>query len=221
MVLYLICGFVIGLLLPYTARRFAKFMPATPAYAFWQLFYCGKRSKGYYKTKLFKKYLWRSIVSGLTCCLLTYVFAVHFGLVNLWWYLIFLWLTLLLAEIDWRMYLLPDILTIPLLIIGFYVAAFDCGWVISAESAMGALGGYFIPVVIAVFMLKRSKDAFGGGDIKFLAALGAWVGLVPLLYVIALASVLMMIIMLIKRQRSTAFGPALSLAAILIALYSF
>ncbi len=220
MTLYLICGFIIGSLLPYIARRFAKFMPATPAYAFWQLFFYGKRSKRYYKTKLFKKYFGRSLISGLICCLLTYAFTIHFDS-NLWWYLSFLWLTLLLAEIDWRMYLLPDILTVPLLILGFFVATLGYGWVIPAESALGALGGYFIPVAVAIFMLKRSKDAFGGGDIKFLAALGAWLGLVPLLYVVALASILMLVYMLIAQKRFIAFGPALSFAAILVVICVF
>ena len=34
---YVICGLVLGLLIPYMARRFAKFMPATPAYALYRL----------------------------------------------------------------------------------------------------------------------------------------------------------------------------------------
>ena len=221
MILYLLCGFIIGILLPYIARRFAKFMPATPAYAIWLLLYLSKHSKGYYQTKLFKKYFLRSVFSGVFCCLLTYVFIRNFGAVHIWWYFSFLWLVLLLAEIDWRLYLLPDILTVPLLILGFAAAAFNCGWVIPVDSAMGALFGYFMPIIVSVFMLKRSKDAFGGGDIKFLAALGAWVGLVPLLYVVALASILMLIYMLIKRKRYIAFGPALSLSAIMVAIYIF
>lgn len=35
--IYALYGFLVGLFIPYTARRFAKFMPATPGYALWQL----------------------------------------------------------------------------------------------------------------------------------------------------------------------------------------
>ena len=35
--IYAVYGFVAGFLIPYMSRRFAKFMPATPAYALYRL----------------------------------------------------------------------------------------------------------------------------------------------------------------------------------------
>ena len=67
----------------------------------------------------------------------------------------------------------------------------------------------------------KNKDAFGGGDIKLLAAIGAWLGFELLLYVIAAASVLMLIYTLLRRRKSVAFGPALSFAAIIVAFLFF
>lgn len=37
---YALCGFVWGLFIPYIARRFAKFMPATFAYALFDICHC-------------------------------------------------------------------------------------------------------------------------------------------------------------------------------------
>ena len=221
MLYYILGGFAFGLLIPYMARRFAKFMPATPAYALWQLIRPVKSVQGSKKRNLQKTYYWRSLMSGLLTSGLTYIFVVHFETANQGWCVFYLWTILLLAEIDWRTFLLPDILTIPLLIGGFAFSTLGAGWVIGAESALGATTGYVLPVVASVLMLRKSKDAFGGGDIKFLAAIGAWIGLLPLVYVIAAASILMFGYMLVCRKKLAAFGPALSIAAIIVALLFF
>ena len=116
---------------------------------------------------------------------------------------------------------MPDILTVPLLIGGFVCAAWGHGWVICAESALGAAVGYLLPVLVSLLLVWKNKDAFGGGDIKFLAAIGAWVGFEPLIYVLAAASILMLVYSLLRRQKAVAFGPALSLAAIIVAFLFF
>ena len=79
----------------------------------------------------------------------------------------------------------------------------------------------FLPVIIGFLLLPRNKNAFGGGDIKLLAAIGAWVGIVPLLYVISSASVLMLLYTLLSGRKEVAFGPALALSAIGVAILFF
>lgn len=221
MVLYILGAFIFGCMIPHISRRFAKFMPATPAYALWQIFVCGKKTRGTRNKNLRKKYYWRSVVFGLATASLSALFVLKFGSENMGWYVFYLWTLLLLAEIDVRMRLLPDILTVPLLIIGFAYAALGLGWIIAAESALGALFGYFVPVVVSIFVVWKNKDAFGGGDIKLLAALGAWLGIEPLLYVIVIASVLMLIYSVFRRCRTVPFGPGLTVAAIIVALCFF
>lgn len=56
-------------------------------------------------------------------------------------------------------------------------AAFFGVNVSAEESAAAAMAGYVLPVVATLLMLWRSVDAFGGGDIKLLSAIGAWLGL--------------------------------------------
>ena len=144
--------------------------------------------------------------------------------------MLFAWIAALLAEIDYRIFLLPDILTVPLLIFGFVFSACvesvgtniygDFPAVGTVQSSIGALLGYFIPVLASMFMLKKSKDAFGGGDIKLLAAIGAWMGIRGLFFTILSSCVLFGVYMLIRGQKSGAFGPALTMAAVVYMVYS-
>lgn len=225
--IYALYGFVFGLLIPYLARRFAKFMPATFAYAIYRIILPNKivsrakRKDNPLYRKLMNRYLMRSLGWGIVTAALSYLIVDKFSDYNAFWSLSFVWILLLLTEIDNRMFLLPDILTIPLLLLGFAFAVTVGVWVDPLESAMGALAGYFLPVVASLLIVWKNKDAFGGGDVKLLSALGAWLGVENLLYVIILSTLLFMAWALIKKQRSGAYGPAIAIAAIIVAFYVF
>ena len=145
--IYAVYGFVAGFLIPYMSRRFAKFMPATPAYALYRLVKPNttarkvKFSTRYKQLK--RKYLSRSLVYGALSALLSLLAFWRLGEEHLFWYLTFVWILLLLAEIDLKMLLLPDILTIPLLIGGFVFAAFFGVNVSAEESAAAATSSCF------------------------------------------------------------------------------
>ena len=138
-------------------------------------------------------------------------------------WLIFLIITLfILMEIDKRMFLLPDILTVPLLIVGFLYAAFS-GYILGFDaasstlnSALGAFAGYFIPVLASLFLIKKYPDAFGGGDIKLLAAVGAWLGVTNIPYIILLSCLIFAATCFINKQKIGAFGPSIVIATLII-----
>lgn len=224
---YTLAGLAFGFLIPYIARRFAKFMPATPGYALWQLFCFGKRvsdekiQSSLHYHKLRRELFYRSVMSGLFTAVLTYMAWRQWDVPNLGWKLFYFWTLLLLAEIDYRMYLLPDILTVPLLIIGFVAAVFGFGWIGAEESAIGALSGYFLPAIASLLVVWKNRDAFGGGDIKLLAAIGGWSGPERLLYIIILSAVIFLLIALFRQKRSGAYGPAAAVAAIIVAFCFF
>ncbi len=223
--IYAASGFLFGFFIPYIARRFAKFMPATFAYALWQIIFpgkccCrGKKSPRY--AMLCSQYFWRSLMFGLLTCGLFYTVVLYWGVNGTVFRCMFVWILLLLAEIDYRMYLLPDILTIPLLLLGLLAGVLDMGFVVLQDAVMAANIGYFLPVMASLLFVKRNKDAFGGGDIKLLAALGAWLGLEGMLAAIVVSCGLFFVWALIKRQRSGAYGPALALAGIIVAFWYF
>lgn len=222
---YALYGFIFGLLIPYISRRFQKFMPATFAYGLYRIVKPNARVSAISRKKsrrfqtLMRGYVYRSLMWGVLAAVLSSIAVYFFGDAHIGWYLFFIWSLLLLTEIDYRMYLLPDILTIPLLLVGYVYAVAVGGWVEPAESAFGALLGYFLPVVASLFLVWKDKDMFGGGDIKLLAAIGAWLGFEKLITVILTAVVIFGFYSLIRRQRSGAFGPAIAAAAILVAFY--
>ncbi len=223
---YALIGFVLGCFIPYMARRFAKFMPATFAYALVEIFRVGKRLSAAKRQderyrKLKNKFFWRSVVCGVVTSALFFAAFLRFGEYGIYWHLFFIWSLLLMTEIDWRMFLLPDILTIPLLIIGFVYASFIADWTFAADSALGAAVGYFMPVLATLLLVWKNKDMFGGGDIKLLAAIGAWFGVEKLIYAILLSVFLFALQSVFLRQRSGAYGPSAAISAIIIAFYFF
>lgn len=87
------------------------------------------------------------------------------------------WTLLALAWIDWRHFLLPDVLTLPLVLAGLATNMWlDPANITSA--AAGAVVGYlsFRGIEIA-YRALRHRDGLGQGDAKLMAAAGAWVGL--------------------------------------------
>ncbi len=221
MVGYAIIAFVFGCFVPYMARRFAKFMPATFAGALVELCRREKKLKVYRRLKQYKSLMWRSFMYGLLAAAVTVLAYQHFGSFGFVFMAAYLWILLLLAEIDWRTYLLPDILTVPLLLLGFWAVSLDMGLVSVTESALGAIVGYFLPTFASLLIVWRNKDAFGGGDIKLLSALGAWLGVEGLIYVIAAASIGGMLYVLIRRRSALAFGPMIALMGIVVAICLF
>ncbi|OCG60376.1 prepilin peptidase [Gilliamella sp. Nev3-1] len=91
---------------------------------------------------------------------------------------------LLLALIDFKYYLLPDMFTQPLMWVGVMLAYFNITNLELADALLGIFWGYLLLKIPAtLFYLISKKEGLGGGDIKLLAALGAWLPytLLPLL----------------------------------------
>lgn len=92
-----------------------------------------------------------------------------------------------LALLDVRYLWLPDRITLPLLLAGLAAAWPDRDQVL--EAAIGAVaGGGVFYAVHRGFRALRGYDGLGLGDVKLLAALGAWVGAPALAWLVLLAS---------------------------------
>lgn len=219
--LFVFCAFVFGFCVPYMARRFNKFMPATFAGALVELCRREKKVKTIRKNKLYKKFMWRSFMSGLFSATAVGCGIYFTNTISPAFLTLYVCLLILMAEIDFRSMLLPDILTIPLLLTGLLVACFNFSNITIEESIIGALVGYFLPVLVCLMIVWYKKDAFGGGDIKLLCALGAWLGVESLLNVVALASILGIVYAIVKRKSALAFGPMIAIAGIVVAILKF
>jgi leader peptidase (prepilin peptidase)/N-methyltransferase len=119
---------------------------------------------------------------------------------------------LVLLVIDWQTMLLPDVLTLPLLWVGLLLASFDAALISLNQAVWGAAAAYVVLWLTAqVFKWVRGIEGMGGGDLKLMAALGAWLGPWALLPILLFSSVLhvLMTLALQLRDQEVPFGPAL------------
>lgn len=137
------------------------------------------------------------------------------------------WAAALLAMslVDWDTTLLPDSMTLPLLWAGLVAAAL--GWTLPlADALWGAVLGYAgLWLVVWAFERVTGKEAMGGGDLKLLAALGAWLGpaaLLPLVFIASLLGALVGLLMkargALREGRFVPFGPFLAGAGASVAV---
>jgi leader peptidase (prepilin peptidase) / N-methyltransferase len=141
-----------------------------------------------------------------------------------WLDCLFGWWLLALGWIDMRRWLLPDALTLPLVIAGLAAAAaFDPEQL--TERALGAILGYLgLRGVALLYRALRGRDGLGHGDAKLLAASGAWVGAMALPQVVLGAAVSALIAATALRlagvplsaSSALPFGPFLALATWLV-----
>jgi leader peptidase (prepilin peptidase)/N-methyltransferase len=137
------------------------------------------------------------------------------------------WTLLALGWIDVEHMMLPDVLTLPLLLAGLGATLLldpqDIG-----DHALGAVVGYLVFRAIAAgYRAWRGRTGLGGGDAKLLAAAGAWLGWQALPSVVLEASVAGIAAALIAHllgrrvSRTTAlpFGPFIAAAVWLVWLY--
>lgn len=111
------------------------------------------------------------------------------------------WVLLALATIDFRHFVLPDFLTIPLLGAGLFVA-----WVRDpaslADHAIGAAAGFlFVAALRRIYWSMRGREGIGLGDAKLLAGAGAWLSWAGLPSVVLLASLSGLTVALLHRIR--------------------
>lgn len=135
--------------------------------------------------------------------------------------LVFLSMLLVLAVIDYRSCILPDILTLPLLWLGLIFNLSE-GYILLEDAIVGAISGYLcLWCLYWGFHYVTGKEALGYGDFKLLAALGAWMGwqaLPKIIFLAAGSGLIFTILMRYRMQtsidRPLAFGPWLALSAV-------
>ena len=149
------------------------------------------------------------------------------GRVGVWLDCLLGWWLLALGWIDLRSWLLPDALTLPLIIAGL-AAAFLFNPDQLTDRALGAALGYFsLMAIAALYRRLRGREGLGGGDAKLLAASGAWLGAAALPQVIllaalsALAAVACLRLARVRLSIYSAlpFGPFLALATWILWLF--
>lgn len=138
------------------------------------------------------------------------------------------WTLLTLAWIDFDSFLLPDVLTLPLLLAGLTVALVAEPEALADRCLAAALGYLSFEGLAFAYRRLRGRDGLGGGDSKLIAAAGAWCGLTLLPVVVlgsAVAGLLAALALALSGKPVTSrtripFGPCVALALWLVWLHS-
>ncbi|NYT84187.1 prepilin peptidase [Pollutimonas harenae] len=163
-----------------------------------------------------------SVVKWLSASILAIVFGAalaHYGFTpRSCLLMIAATMLLLLAHIDTNTRLLPDALTLPLLWLGLGAAWLGWANISLYDAVAGVMVGYgALWLLLQGFRLLRGIEGMGYGDLKLVAALGAWLGWQALPWVL-LAACLTGIVFAMVRHKTLfpsgayPFGPFLAAA---------
>ena len=136
-------------------------------------------------------------------------------------YMLLCTLLIIISFIDLKERIIPDVLSLPFIAIGFILSFFLKG-LSPVDSLLGILvgGGSLLIIAIAGTYLFK-KEAMGGGDIKLAAMIGAFLGwqltLLSLFLGFFLGSIIGVIVLIINKGKTdiVPFGPFIALGAML------
>lgn len=159
----------------------------------------------------------------LSMALLSMALIHKFGLsVNGAGYFIFTAALLAIIWIDIYLQIIPDVISLPGIVVGFLFSLISptLTW---QSSLIGLLaGGGVLYAIALLYFFWRNIDGMGGGDIKLLAMIGAFLGWQSLPFVIFASSVsgtVVGLLAMVKQKKGgqtrIPFGPFLSIAALL------
>jgi len=140
--------------------------------------------------------------------------------------LIFIFGLITISMIDFDHYIIPDLFSLSGIVIGVVGAALNPDRSFT-DSLLGLfVGGGFLYLTAYIFYMIRKQMGMGGGDIKLISWVGAVLGLVSIPFVIMvscfLGSLVGVILMLRSgegRNQKLAFGPYISLAALIYLIW--
>lgn len=157
------------------------------------------------------------IVEGLTAILLTFLYL-KFGIsIAFFKFSLLLLLLMVLSFIDLDLMILPNKITIPGIFTGILLSIPEEFFV---NSLIGAISGYLAGLVLyygGAFVFR--KDAFGGGDVKLLSLIGAFMGIKGLLLSLFLGSIAGSIVGVSLKKKRVPFGPFLAIGALIAIFY--
>ena len=165
---------------------------------------------------------WRYPLVEILMALLSLALFIRFGYHPQYFlFLLFAGTLLTLSFIDLDHKILPDVLTLPGIALGWAVS-FLPGGISWLDSLIGLVsGGGALYLVAALYARITGREGLGGGDMKLLAMIGAWLGWISLPLIVLMSSlsgaVIGSVFILVggKGARTQIpFGPFLSLGAL-------
>jgi leader peptidase (prepilin peptidase)/N-methyltransferase len=175
------------------------------------------------RSKISIRYFFVELLTGL----LFLALFIRFGLTPFFFiYALFASGLIVATFVDFDFRIIPDEISVGGLIVGLVLSGIypvlhetSVWWLGLAQSLLGILvGGGILWVLGALGDFMFKKESMGGGDIKLLAMIGAFLGWKLALLALPLASVIGAVVGIIEKIRTKnsviAFGPYLALGAL-------
>jgi leader peptidase (prepilin peptidase)/N-methyltransferase len=163
----------------------------------------------------------------LLAAISTLALGMHFGFgAQLLFAALLVYALIALFFIDLDTFLLPDVITLPLIWAGLLVNSVGL-FTDLRSSVYGAMGGYLVLwVIFWSYKALTGKSGFGFGDFKLLSALGAWLGWQCLPWIVLISSFSGAVVGLvliarhqIQTQSAIAFGPYLIVGGVVLLFF--
>lgn len=151
--------------------------------------------------------------------LVLYFFGLSLATLVYW---VFVAALVVITFIDLDHQIIPDVISLPGIIVGF-ACSFVIPWHSWSDSLFGIfLGGGLLLGIAWVYELLTKREGMGGGDVKLLAMLGAflgWKAIFPVIFIASLGGSLVGIPLILLRGENSRFalpfGPFLAAAALI------
>lgn len=184
------------------------------------------------KTRIPVRYPLVELLNGLAYFYFfgVYGWSLHFGIFA---FLATVLIVIFFIDLDHQ--IIPDVITLPVMVIGLAVSLVPGGIGI-LPALIGLLvggGSLYLIAILGDWLFK--KESMGGGDIKMAAMLGAFLGWQKVLFIFMASAVIGLVVSLalmavsarLRKTRMVPFGPFIAIAAMtaviwgdrLIALY--
>jgi len=172
----------------------------------------------YCNSRISLRYPLVELLTGLIFLLVYYIIGFNLFLIK---YLILSSILIVVTFIDLEYKIIPDRIVIFTLVSGIILNIF-----VKDVSFLSSLIGFFLGGGVLLIIALVSGGAMGGGDIKFMAALGLYLGYKAMIVALIISFIsggiigLVLILFKIKSRKDyIPFGPFLALGALISALF--
>lgn len=163
------------------------------------------------------------IITGLlSLALITRYNLINYSLHQYFIFMLLISSLIAISFIDLKHYIIPDIISIPGIFAGLIISFFS-GHISWFDSISGiVMGGGILYLLAVIFEFLTKKEGMGGGDVKLLAMMGAWLGWKSIPFILLASSVTGIVLgsisLVISKKGIRAripFGPFLAVGALI------
>ncbi len=136
----------------------------------------------------------------------------------IYWIMAAILVTVTFIDLDHQ--IIPDVISLPGIVVGF-LGSFFIPWITWFDSLMGIIaGGGSLLLIALTYEFLTKKEGMGGGDIKLLAMLGAflgWQAIFPVIFISSMVGTAVGVPLMLWRKADSKlalpFGPFLAFGA--------